>query len=68
MVSSLLAGIPFSSLSVEDGMPWVLTRGERLRRNRLQGGRLHLGTVAGIDLEKVAGMRLNPHSPKVVDP
>src|SRR4051812_2720864 len=33
------------------GMPWVLTRGERRRRNRLQGGRLHLGTVAGIKSE-----------------
>jgi hypothetical protein len=32
-------------------MPWVLTRGERRRRNRLQGGRLHLGTVAGIKSE-----------------
>ena len=52
MVSSLLAGIPFSSLSVEGGMPWLLTRGERRRRNRLQGGRLHLGTVAGIKSER----------------
>src|SRR5690349_25148694 len=51
MVSSLLAGIPFSSLSVEGGMAWLLTRGERRRRNRLQGGRLHLGTVAGIKSE-----------------
>src|SRR4051794_40736576 len=33
-------------------MPWVLTRGERRRRNRLQGGRLHLGTVADIKLER----------------
>src|SRR3712207_2056427 len=32
-------------------MPWVLTRGERRRRNRLQGGRLHLGTVADIKSE-----------------
>src|SRR3954449_1105509 len=32
-------------------MPWVLTRGEQRRRNRLQGGRLHLGTVAGIKSE-----------------
>ena len=32
-------------------MPWVLTRGERRRRNPLQGGRLHLGTVAGIKSE-----------------
>ena len=32
-------------------MPWLLTRGERRRRNRLQGGRLHLGTVAGIKSE-----------------
>jgi hypothetical protein len=59
MVSSLLAGIPFSSLSVEGGMPWVLTRGERRRRNRLQGGRLHLETVADIISEQVAGMRRN---------
>jgi hypothetical protein len=29
MVSSLLAGIPFSSSSVEGGMPWVLTRENR---------------------------------------
>src|SRR3954453_9227351 len=33
-------------------MPWVLTRGERRRRNRLQGGRLHLGTVADIKSER----------------
>ena len=32
-------------------MAWLLTRGERRRRNRLQGGRLHLGTVAGIKSE-----------------
>src|SRR5215207_6880287 len=32
-------------------MPWLLTRGERRRRNWLQGGRLHLGTVAGIKSE-----------------
>src|SRR3954462_11446251 len=33
-------------------MPWVLTRGKRRRRNRLQGGRLHLGTVADIKSER----------------
>src|SRR3954466_10722919 len=33
-------------------MPWLLTRGERRRRNRLQGGRLHLGTVADIKSER----------------
>jgi len=43
-------------------MPWVLIRGERRRRNRLQGGRLHLGTVADIVSEQVAGMRRNPHA------
>jgi hypothetical protein len=34
------------------GMPRLLTRGERRRRNRLQSGRLHLGTLAGIKSER----------------
>ena len=33
-------------------MPRLLTRGKRRRRNRLQGGRLHLGTLAGITSER----------------
>ena len=33
-------------------MPRLLTRGERRRRNRLKGGRLHLGTLAGIKSER----------------
>jgi hypothetical protein len=52
MVSSLLAGIPSSSWLSRMGMPRLLTRGERRRRNRLQSGRLHLGTLAGIKSER----------------
>jgi DNA-binding GntR family transcriptional regulator len=33
-------------------MPWLLTRAKRRRRNRLQGGRLHLGIVADIKSER----------------
>src|SRR4051794_19725600 len=33
-------------------MQWVLTRGKRRRRNRLQGSRLHLGMVADIKSER----------------
>ncbi len=52
MVSSLLAGIPSSSWLSRTAMPRLLTRGERRRRNRLQSGRLHLATLAGITSER----------------
>src|SRR4051794_1981340 len=69
MVSSLLAGIPFSSLSVEDGdavgadprgtaAPKSATGWPASSRN---GGRHQIGMVADIVSEQVAGMRRNPH-------
>ena len=67
MVSSLLAGIPFSSLSVEDGDAVVADpRGTAAPKSATgwpassrNGGRHQIGTVADIVSEQVAGLRRN---------
>ena len=63
---------PFSSSIIdEQGVPRVLTRGEQTTRteNRLRwpassrnGGRLQIGTLAGIKSESPAGLHRNSHT------
>ena len=63
MVSSLFAGIPFSSSIIdESGVPKLLTCGEQTREDQKpgSGGRLHLGMVAGIKSERWPASNRNP--------